>query len=57
MDIQSAQYGANEGVNVCVVVTNSNGAKLFVPLDPNNTDYAEIMERKNKGTLTIKDAD
>ena len=34
-----------------------NDVKCWVPLDPNNTDYAEIMERKNKGTLTIKDAD
>jgi hypothetical protein len=57
MDIQSAQYGANEGVNVCVVVTNSNGAKLFVPLDPNNTDYKYILKWAEKDGNTIQDAD
>ena len=34
-----------------------DGVKCWVPLDPNNMDYAEIMERKNKGTLTIKEAE
>ena len=28
-----------------------------VPLDPANTDYAEIMKQVKAGTLTIKDAD
>ena len=28
-----------------------------VPLDPANTDYAEILEQVKAGTLTIKDAD
>ena len=34
-----------------------DGVKCWVPLDPHNMDYAEIMLRKNAGTLTIKDAD
>ena len=34
-----------------------DGVKCWVPLDPNNMDYAEIMLRKDAGTLTIKDAD
>ena len=57
MDIQSAQYGANEGVNVCVIVTNSNNEKLFVPLDPNNTDYAAILEWAKEDGNTIQDAE
>ena len=28
-----------------------------VPLDPANTDYAEIQKQVKAGTLTIKDAD
>ena len=34
-----------------------DGVKCWVPLAPNNMDYAEIMLRKDAGTLTIKDAD
>ena len=30
---------------------------LSVPLDPDNTDYAEILKQVKEGTLTIKDAD
>lgn len=56
MDIQSAQYGANQGVNVCVVVTNSNNEKVFVPLNPANKDYAAILEWVAEGN-TIQDAD
>jgi len=56
MDIQSAQYGANEGVNVCVVVTNSNNEKVFVPIDSANTEYAAILEWVAEGN-TIQDAE
>ena len=36
-----------------------NGSELysFVPFDPNNADYAEILKQVEAGTLTIKDAD
>ena len=34
-----------------------DGVKCWVPLDPKNMDYAEIVLRKDAGTLTIKDAD
>ena len=36
-----------------------NGSELysFVPFDPNNIEYAEILEQVKVGTLTIKDAD
>jgi hypothetical protein len=30
---------------------------MFVPLDPNNRHYAEILRQVKEGTLTIKDAD
>ena len=30
---------------------------MFVPLDPRQTDYQEILKQVKEGTLTIKDAD
>ena len=36
---------------------NINGKNCFIPIDPANTDYAEIMEKVKEGTLTIKDAE
>jgi hypothetical protein len=55
--ITSAKYcvdllGNNSGV-VCVF----NGQDLIVPLDPANSDYAEIMRQVEAGELTIQDAD
>lgn len=34
-----------------------DGREMFIPLDPDNTDYAEILAQVKEGTLTIKDAD
>ena len=33
------------------------GVEMFVPLDPANRHYAEIMRQVAAGTLTIEDAD
>jgi len=33
------------------------GVEMFVPLDPANTHYAEILRQVAAGTLTIADAD
>ena len=30
---------------------------MFVPLDPNNSEYAEILKQVADGDLTIADAD
>ena len=67
MEITSAQYIQNEGVNSGIKINNSqtvdpdgNGNSVYiitVPLDPANTDYAEIMRQVNAGELTIADAD
>ena len=37
------------------VVTEESG--MNVPLDPANSDYAEIMRQVEAGELTIQDAD
>jgi len=42
--------------NVSISVT-INGLASSVPLDPANSDYAEIMRQVNAGELTIADAD
>ena len=57
MNITSAEYrkdldGKNETIFVVI-----NGEEWFIPLDSNNTHYAEILAQVKAGTLTIKDAD
>jgi len=34
-----------------------DGETMFVPLDPDNRHYAEILKQVAEGTLTIEDAD
>jgi len=50
--ITSAQYTEN---NECINAT-IDGQEMFVPLDPANRHYAEIMRQVAAGTLTIQDA-
>tara|TARA_B100000963_G_scaffold275447_1_gene243699 strand:+ start:179 stop:364 length:186 start_codon:yes stop_codon:yes gene_type:complete len=58
MNITSAQYIAdattNENIGIKAVI---DGATYGVPLDPANSEYAEIMRQVAVGDLTIKDAD
>ena len=57
MNITSAQYTTNmDGTNSSIRAT-IDGQELFVPLDPANRHYAEIMRQVDAGTLTIQDAD
>ena len=42
--------------NVCINGTR-NGVYISVPLNPDNTDYAEILKQVADGDLTIADAD
>ena len=57
MNIESAKYVLNlEGENVCISAT-IDGVRKAVPLDPENTDYAEIMRQVEAGELTIAPAD
>ena len=34
-----------------------DGVECFVPLDPENRHYAEILKQVKEGKLTIKDAE
>ena len=55
MNITDLQYVESLGVkNIKATI---EGRVWFVPLDPNNRHYAEILRQVKEGTLTIKDAD
>jgi predicted Zn-dependent protease len=56
--ITNAQY------NLCPVTNEKDavkatidGQEMFVPLDPENRHYAEIMRQVEAGTLTIQEAE
>jgi hypothetical protein len=51
----NAQYIAFNGINTGIRC-DINGLTSFVPLDPANTDYANIMALVEKGQLTIAPA-
>ena len=57
MNITSAQYttdpeGSNSGIKATI-----DGITMFVPLDPANRHYAEIMRQVEAGTLVVAEAD
>jgi hypothetical protein len=52
--IANAKYADQETTSIFCEI---DGTECFVPTDPANTDYAEIMRQVNAGTLTIEDAD
>ena len=60
MIITKAQY-RNIPIEVSTqqkdIVATIDGIEMYVPLDPANRHYAEIMRQVKEGTLTIKDAD
>jgi hypothetical protein len=44
-------------VNSYKVTYVGSNTITYVPFDPDNTDYEEIMRQVKEGKLTIKDAD
>ena len=58
MNITLAQYQADAmtGNNASIRAT-IDGQELFVPLDPANRHYAEIMRQVDAGELVIQQAD
>jgi hypothetical protein len=58
MQITSAQYVSDLITgNKSMIKATIDGTKVFVPLDPANRHYAEILRQVAAGTLTIADAD
>ena len=56
MNITSAQYTAENGENTGIRAT-IDGREMFVPLDPSNRHYAEIMRQVEAGELVIEAAE
>jgi len=56
MNITQAQYIQYQNKNEVIKATIDD-TEMFVPLDPANRHYAEILKQVKEGTLTIKDAD
>jgi len=53
----NAQYITDLSGIVCGIRCDINGVTNFVPLDPANTDYANIMALVTAGKLTIAPAE
>jgi len=61
-NISSAQYVAKDhsdgnGLQNIAIVATIDGLSCFVPLDPANRHYAEILRQVEAGTLTIQEAE
>lgn len=57
MNITAAQYVADfDGNNVGIQAT-IDSVEAFVPLEPANRHYAEILRQAEAGTLVIAEAD
>jgi len=58
MTVTAAEYVAEEdGSNSDIIKATIDGEDAFVPLDPANRHYAEIMRQVEAGDLTIAEAD
>jgi hypothetical protein len=55
--ITSAQYYNDIDGNQSGVKATIDGTEMFVPLDPANRHYAEILRQVAASTLTIQDAE
>ena len=55
--ITDAQYLKNLDEENHTVFCKIDGVESSVPMDENNSDYAEILKQVKEKTLTIKDAD
>ena len=58
MNIKEAQYYTSVIPNSlkCIKVIEPSGKILYVPQDPANTDYAEILKQVKEKKLTVKEA-
>jgi len=57
MNITTAQYIADMDGNNSCIKASIDGQELYVPLDPANRHYAEILKQVEAGDLTIADAE
>ena len=59
MNIKSAKYHKDpiSNENVVVITEYADGITSHVPINLENSDYAEIMRQVEAGKLTIEEAD
>ena len=57
MNITNAQYYNDADGNQAGIKATIDGIPTYVPKDPANRHYAEILKQVKEGTLTIKDAE
>jgi len=57
MEITNAKYGVDQAGNNIGVMADFDGKTLWVPNDPANRHYTEILRQVAAGELTIADAD
>ena len=60
MEIKNAKYMKsvlNPEQEVRIIKATINDVESFVPMDPANSDYVEIMRLVDAGELTIEEAE
>ena len=57
MIITLAKYIQIDGENKSIYIATGEGRYLTVPINPANTEYAEVMRQVEAGELTIAPAD
>jgi hypothetical protein len=57
MIITNAKYFQDLSGTNCSIGATIDGMDLAIPLDPENSHYAEILRQVANGDLTIADAD
>ena len=57
MNITSAKYAPSVSGDDSFIKATIDGTEMFVPVDPSNRHYAEILRQVAAGELTIADAD
>lgn len=55
--ITNAQYYNDKDGNQSNVKATIDGITMFVPLDPSNRHYSEILRQVEAGTLVIQEAE
>jgi hypothetical protein len=53
----NAQYYRDITGAVSMIRVDIDGVTSFVPIDPENTDYANLMELEREGKIVIQPAD
>jgi len=57
MMITSAEYLLDLEGDLSIIKSVIDGVEMFVPLDPANRHYTEIMRQVEAGELVIQEAD